>query len=90
MSAVIYLQHRKHANKKSLRIGWEHEHYHGNMKYARKFIKFTKNLRFCAKKIKRRKHQIQTTPTVRQKTSPMDNFIRRRRYRIESRERGKI
>ncbi len=34
----------EYGSKDSLKIGWEHEHYHGNMKYVRKFISFTKNL----------------------------------------------
>jgi len=34
----------KHGNKKSLRIGWEHNHHHGNMKYANKIINSCKNL----------------------------------------------
>ena len=34
----------KYGNKKSLKIGWEHNHHHGNMKYAKKIIKSVYNL----------------------------------------------
>lgn len=34
----------EYGSKDALRIAWEHEHHHGNMKYARKFVRFTKNL----------------------------------------------
>lgn len=34
----------KYGNIKSLKIGWEHNHHHGNMKYARKIIKSCSNL----------------------------------------------
>ena len=33
-----------YGSKDALKIGWEHEHHNGNMKYVRKFIRFTKNL----------------------------------------------
>lgn len=34
----------KYGNTKILKIGWEHNHYHGNMKYANKIVKCTKKL----------------------------------------------
>lgn len=34
----------KYGNKNILKIGWEHNHYHGNMKYANKIINSCKNL----------------------------------------------
>lgn len=34
----------QYGNKKSLKIGWEHNHHHGNMKYADKIVKSSTNL----------------------------------------------
>lgn len=34
----------KHGNKKSLKIGWEHNHHHGNMNYASKIVNSVKEL----------------------------------------------
>ena len=34
----------KYAPSKALKIGWEHNHYHGDMKYANKIIKSVSNL----------------------------------------------
>ena len=34
----------KYGSKKSLKIGWEHNHYHGNTKYANKIIKSSNSL----------------------------------------------
>lgn len=34
----------KYGNNKSLKIGWEHNHHHGNMKYVKKITNSVKNL----------------------------------------------
>jgi len=34
----------KYGNKRALKIGWEHNHHHGNMKYANKIIKSCEQL----------------------------------------------
>lgn len=34
----------KYGNKNSIKIGWEHNHHHGNMKYAKRIIKSTNSL----------------------------------------------
>lgn len=34
----------KYARKDVIKIGWEHNHFHGNMKYANKIVKYAKRL----------------------------------------------